>query len=223
MVGTFELDDGTVTADQMLSQLGASVPAGYTSPIYSDLPEERIFAAVSDDASTDSVTLLGSSSDDLLIAGQGDDYLYGGAGNDYLVGGDGNDVYTFGAGYGQDTIDNHSNTPDAFDVLSIDESDVTKLWFSQSQDDLVITLLGSDDQMTIKHWYSDPSSQLGLIATSGNQFYAGQVDNLVNAMASFGAPVGGDIALTNDQRAYVDYLLGAAPSGGGGSGGGMVS
>lgn len=223
MINTFELDDGTVTADQMLSQLGVSVPLGYTSPIYSDLPEERDFAAVSDDPSTDSVTLRGSSSDDLLIAGQGDDFLDGGAGNDYLVGGDGNDVYAFGAGYGQDTIDNHSNTPDAFDVLSIDESDVSKLWFSQSQDDLVITLLGSDDQVTVKHWYSDPSSQLGLIATNGHQFYAGQVDNLVNAMASFGTPVGGDIALTHDQRAYVDYMLGAAPVGGGGGGGGMVS
>jgi Ca2+-binding RTX toxin-like protein len=223
MIGIFKLEDGNVTADQILSQLGALVPVGYTSPIYSDLPEERDFAAVSDDASTDSITVRGSSSDDLLIAGKGDDYLSGGAGNDYLVGGDGNDVYAFQAGYGQDIIDNYSNTPDALDVLSIDESDVTKLWFHQSQDNLVITLLGSDDQMTIKHWYSDPSSQLGLITADRHQFYAGQVDNLVNAMASFGAPVGGDIALTNDQRMYVDYLLGAAPSGGGGSGGGMVS
>lgn len=171
---------------------------------------------MSDDATTDSVTLYGSSSDDLLIAGQGDDFLNGGVGNDYLVGGDGNDVYAFGTGYGQDTIDNHSNTPGAFDVLTIDESDVTKLWFSQSDNDLIITLLGSDDQMTVKNWYSDPSSQLGLITANGHDFYAGDVDNLLNAMAAFGAPVGGDIALTRDQRAYVDYMLGAGTGAGGG-------
>ena len=138
------------------------------------------------------------------------------AGNDYLVGGDGNDYYAFGPGFGQDIIDNHSNTPSALDVLEIEGSDVSKLWFAQSQDDLVVTLLGSSDQVTVKNWFSDSSSQLGLIAANGHQYEAAQVDNLVSAMASFGAPVGGDIALTNDQRAYVDYMLGVgAPSGGG--------
>ena len=216
MVGSFQLDDGLVTAQQMLQQLETSVAEGYYSPIYSDLPDERDFAAVSDTASQTDVSLYGSSSDDLLIAGQGNDSLDGGAGNDYLVGGGGDDTYIFGQGYGRDTINNHSGTSDSFDVLEINESDVTKLWFSQSSDDLVITLLGSDDQMTVENWFSDDSSRLALVAINRTQFDAGQVDQLVNAMAVFGAPAGGEMALSHDQRAYVDHMLGVGTGSGGG-------
>ncbi|KPW93228.1 calcium-binding protein [Pseudomonas syringae pv. coryli] len=231
MVSTFELDDGAVSAEQILQKLGATTSLGYTSPIYSDLPEERKFAAVSDDASIEAVSLMGSSSDDLFIAGQGDDFLDGKAGNDYLIGGDGNDVYAFGRNYGQDTIDNHSNSLGASDVLEIDVSDVRELWFSQSKDDLIVSVLGSDDNITVKNWFDSPANQLASIDAGGHQFDNGQVDNLVNAMASFGAPVGGDIALTREQRTSIDYMLGVSGVSGvsgasgvsGVSGGGMVN
>ncbi|QXG28093.1 calcium-binding protein [Pseudomonas viridiflava] len=216
MISTFELDDGAVSSEQILQKLGANRSLGYTSPIYADLPEERNFAAVSDDSSIDSVKLMGSSSDDLFIAGQGDDFLNGGVGNDYLIGGDGNDVYAFGLNYGQDTIDNHSNSLGASDVLELNVSDVRELWFSQSKDDLIVSILGSDDNVTVKNWFEGPANQLALIEAGGHQFDNGQINNLVNAMASFGAPAGGDIALTRDQRTSIDYMLGVGGVGGGG-------
>ncbi|MFA0939536.1 hypothetical protein ACDH53_19210 [Pseudomonas tremae] len=222
MVSTFELDDGAVSSEQILQKLGVTASLGYTSPIYADLPEERNFAAVSDDASIESVSLMGSSSDDLFIAGQGDDFLDGKAGNDYLIGGDGNDVYAFGRNYGQDTIDNHSNSLGASDVLEINMSDVRELWFSQSKDDLIVSILGADDNVTVKNWFDSPANQLALIEAGGRQFNNGQVNNLVAAMASFGAPVGGDVALTRDQRTSIDYILGVSGVSGV-SGGGVVN
>ncbi|MEF9672629.1 calcium-binding protein [Pseudomonas sp. PCH446] len=178
-------------------------------PVYTDLPESRDFASVSDSAVMSS-TINGSSSDDLLIGGQGDDSLYGGAGNDFLVGGDGNDVYAFDTNSGHDTIDNHSNTIGSFDVLSIFEQDARNLWFSQSSDDLVVTILGSDAQVTVKNWFVDDTSRLALIEVRNKGFYANQVDSLVSAMAIFGAPVGGTSIMTHDQRNVIDQMLGAA-------------
>lgn len=101
-------------------------------------------------------------------------------------------------------------------------SDVRDLWFSQSKDDLIVSILGGDDSIAVKNWFDSPANQLALIEAGGHQFNNGQVNNLISAMASFGSPIGGDVALTRDQRTSIDYMLGVSGVNGA-SGGGMVN
>ncbi|WP_155499093.1 hypothetical protein [Pseudomonas brassicacearum] len=223
MVNQFRLDDGNLSAEDIRAHLNIPMTTGYVSPVYSDEPDVNNFSTISDE-SGDSSYITGSSGDDLLIGGAGDDVIYGGYGNDYLIGGDGSDKYAMDKNSGRDVIDNHSNDSD-FDILEV-EGELSQLWLSRSDDNLVITLLDSDAEMTVKNWYSDVSSRLDGISVSASQssfFEASQVDSLVEAMAVFGVPTSGEIKLSISQRGYVDQLLGVGGTTPGGSGGGQVS
>ncbi len=223
MVNQFRLDDGNLSAEDIRVHLNIPMTTGYVSPVYSDEPDVNNFSTISDESGGSSY-ITGSSGDDLLIGGAGDDVIYGGYGNDYLIGGDGSDKYAMDKNSGRDVIDNHSNDT-AFDILEV-EGELSQLWLSRSDDNLVITLLDSDAEMTVKNWYSDVSSRLDGIAVSASQssfFDASQVDSLVEAMAVFGVPASGEIKLSISQRGYVDQLLGVGGTTPGGSGGGQVS
>jgi Ca2+-binding RTX toxin-like protein len=172
--------------------------------------------------------LSGGDGDDLLDGGSGNDLLYGGAGNDtlrgnvgndtlrgnagndYLIGGAGSDTYVFAVGDGQDVINNLSNTPDTdTDVLSLEGIVRENLWLSRNGDDLVIDVMGSEDSITIQDWYANSAQQLDVIQAVGSSLYANQVDSLVNAMAAFGAPAGGELNLTQTQRDQLNVVIAA--------------
>ncbi|WP_417585648.1 calcium-binding protein [Pelagibacterium sp.] len=146
---------------------------------------------------------------DSLDGGTGDDRLRGGIGNDYLIGGDGSDIYHFAAGDGQDKIDNLSSAATDNDILVIEGRAHSELWLSRQGNDLIIDLEGSDDSLTVLDWYANASQQLDSIQAAGSTLYATEVDNLVNAMAAFGAPVGGEISLNQSQRDQVNAVIAA--------------
>jgi Ca2+-binding RTX toxin-like protein len=95
----------------------------------------------------------GTAGDDHIIGTFRSDTIDGGAGNDLLEGGDGADIYVFGRGYGQDEIrESVSNA-----ILSEDDAlafrpgiTLADLGFSQVGNDLVISILGTADKITIK-------------------------------------------------------------------------
>ncbi|MGY2172776.1 calcium-binding protein [Pseudomonas gingeri] len=146
---------------------------------------------------------------DTLTGSSTNDRLQGGKGNDLLQGGDGADIYVFAAGDGQDTINNFSATPDDTDVLSIEGISTTNLWLSRDGNNLVIDVTGSDDRVTVKDWYLGSAQKIDIIQAGGASLYANAVDNLVNAMATFGAPAGGEINLTQSQREQLNTVIAA--------------
>lgn len=198
---------GQITADQLFGAFGLSNPDPLGSPTYRHLPDERSFGTVLAGQAGNQI-ILGSSDDDLIDGGAGNDTLRGNTGNDYLIGGAGSDTYVFAAGDGQDVINNLSNTPDTdSDVLSIADIGRENLWLSRQGDDLVIDVTGSEDRITIQDWYADPAQQLDVIQAGSASLYANQVDNLVNAMAAFGAPAGDEINLTSAQREQLNTII----------------
>ncbi|WP_148169570.1 S8 family serine peptidase [Pseudomonas chlororaphis] len=132
--------------------------------------------------------MYGLAGDDLLNAGMGDDTLSGGRGSDLLYGGGGNDTYLFNRGDGQDTIINGlaGMTPQAGKLLLGNDVNSRQLWFSRAGDSLVVEVIGTEDRVTLKDWYTRQSYRLEqILAGDGVALY--QVDGLVQAMAAYRA------------------------------------
>jgi len=99
---------------------------------------------------------IGGEGDDVLIGDAGNDTLDGGAGNDTLDGGEGDDTYLFGQGYGNDTITYTVADIDGFDVVAIGGGiTAADLGLSRSGDDLVISVSGGSDTLTISQYFID--------------------------------------------------------------------
>jgi Ca2+-binding RTX toxin-like protein len=98
--------------------------------------------------------LYGGTGKDVLYGGAGNDTLDGGEGNDTLVGGTGNDTYIFRAGSGKETIIDSDTTNGNFDTLKF-EADISKdsLDYRRVNRDLVITVKGTDDKITVTNYY----------------------------------------------------------------------
>ncbi|MBN8914496.1 MAG: hypothetical protein J0I31_02735 [Rhizobiales bacterium] len=137
--------------------------------------------------------LVGGLASDTLTGNTSNNVLNGGGGNDTLTGGGGSDTYIFSSGQQTEIIVNglSSNTGASGELdIAVDHDD---LWFVKNGNDLVIDVLGTSEQVTIKDWYKDTSStsweQLSKIAAQdGLQLTsAQQVNNLVQAMATFSA------------------------------------
>ena len=156
--------------------------------------------------------LYGGSGADTLKGANGADQLYGGSGNDLLVGGKGNDTYHYQAGDGYDKINNASNNyATESDTLSFDSvDDVDDLWFTKKNNHLDIYILGSSDHIRVNNWYKADKFQLDSVEAGGQTIDAVSIEQLVNAMAVFGAPSGGSIDLTSDEQQQVNTAIAAA-------------
>ena len=132
-------------------------------------------------------TLTGDANANTLDGSAGDDTLDGGAGNDILIGSAGNDTYKFGLGGGQDAIANGDADPNSTDILSFGSNIASdELWFSRSNDDLVISLLGTTDRVTVGNWYGDDASKIDeFVDGDGELLNRSEIDQLVSAMAGF--------------------------------------
>ena len=97
-----------------------------------------------------------------MLDGQwGDDVLDGGLGDDYLEGGyGGSDRYLFGFGFGRDTVQEDSGTAKGNDgdaiwlAAGVTEADVL---LTRAGDDLVLTLAGGADSMTVQGHFAGAS------------------------------------------------------------------
>ncbi|MDA7946093.1 MAG: hypothetical protein MPJ78_01305 [Hyphomicrobiaceae bacterium] len=92
-----------------------------------------------------------TSGDDLIRGFHGNDRLDGGAGNDRLEGWSGGDTYVFGTGYGQDTIHDIPIVDRIGDAVEFTaEITTSDLILSRSDDDLIISISGTSDTLTIE-------------------------------------------------------------------------
>jgi Ca2+-binding RTX toxin-like protein len=155
--------------------------------------------------------LLGGEGNDNLSGDAGDDILDGGAGNDNLNGNAGSDIYLFGTGSGQDNINNYDTSAGSMDVLRFtDGVSIEQLWFRKNGSSLDVSIIGTTDKATVSSWYSGSNYRLDQFQTTdGRTLLDGQVQNLVDAMAAFGVPPGGESSLTADQRAQLDVVIAA--------------
>ncbi|ADL52075.1 calcium-binding protein [Clostridium cellulovorans] len=115
--------------------------------------------------------LIGTENNDQLTGNIGNDLLDGGLGNDLLLGGKGNDTYIFKRGYGHDLIMDSDSTVGIIDTIIFGE-DITNsdLQFKRVGDNLRISIIGTDDYITISNYYYDEKYRIEKI-----QFYDGTI------------------------------------------------
>jgi Ca2+-binding RTX toxin-like protein len=156
-------------------------------------------------------TLIGNGAANTLTGCGGDDVLDGGAGADTLIGGRGDDTYRFGIGSGQDTVIETHRSLRSYDTVQLgDTIAADQVWLSRDGSDLMVSLIGTDDTMTVTDWYNGDRYRVEELRTAdGQALLAGKVDALVSAMAAFEPPAPGQTQLPDDYRAVLQPVIAA--------------
>ena len=171
------------------------------------------------DGGTGADILVGGSGADTLTGGADDDLIIGRGGNDAIYGGTGSDQYLYARGDGWDTLysadgqTGGSTTQTSFDVLMLDGG--------ISRRDVWLWLDGNDLRVGAGAWSGNSLSVAGgvtvsagsrdaldkIISSDGYALDASKIDQLVSAMAAFGAPGAGAITLTQQQHDAVSVVI----------------
>ena len=155
--------------------------------------------------------LTGSAFNDTLTGSAAANVLDGGAGNDTLTGGAGNDTYRMGRGQGSDTIVENDTTAGNSDT-ALFGSDIAanQLWFRQVGNNLEVSVIGSSDQFTLNNWYLGSQYHVEQFRTSdGRVLSDSNVQNLVQAMASFSPPAAGQTTLPPNYQSSLNAVIAA--------------
>ena len=153
-------------------------------------------------------SLNGSWGVDTLDGGAGADTLTGFAGADTLIGGTGNDTYRIGRGYEADTIIESDATAGNTDIAQfLAGVSADQIWFQQAGNNLEASIVGTTDKLVIKDWYLGSANHVEQFKTTdgAKTLLDSNVQNLVNAMASFAPPAAGQTTLPQN---YQDALAG---------------
>lgn len=145
----------------------------------------------------------GTTGNNTVTGTTGNDYFDLRGGTDIASGNGGSDIYQFRRGYGSLEINNATASATTA-VGNLDfGANITKndLWLSQSGSDLMINLLGTNDEVKVDGWFgSNGSAKLAEIQTmtAGSKVDSG-LSQLVSAMASFASDNPGFNPLTATQ------------------------
>jgi Ca2+-binding RTX toxin-like protein len=133
-------------------------------------------------------------------------------GSDVLNGGTGNDGYRFDRGDGMDVLVDYDSSANSDMLKFFNGVTYDQLWFAQNGNDLVVSVIGTADQVTIKDWSIGTAYQIEKISVSGTAgvVRAGEVQALVDAMASMTPPAMGETTLSSTQSAQLGAVLAAA-------------
>jgi Ca2+-binding RTX toxin-like protein len=105
-----------------------------------------------------------------LYGGSGNDTLFGGTGNHFLYGGIGTNTFTFGTGWGKDTIEDWTaGTNDQIDLTALSVCGV------HAATDLTQTITGGNDVITSSHTGTNSITLLlgvGAALTAGSFHFA---------------------------------------------------
>ncbi|MBF0169448.1 MAG: hypothetical protein HQL45_17730 [Alphaproteobacteria bacterium] len=194
------------------SNLGTTSFNGFTYTHYRDAVSHDLF--ITGGATVRFVdfpqTLIGGPLNDLLTGGAANDTIDGGLGTDTLAGGLGADIYKFGRGGSADTINNQGHGGEGDQVAFASGIATDQLWFARSGNDLLVSVIGSSDQVNVQGWYASVANHVDRFATTDGQVLLdSQVDNLVSAMAGFAPPAMGQTTLPQNYQDSLSPVIAA--------------
>ncbi|MEJ8849672.1 calcium-binding protein [Variovorax rhizosphaerae] len=149
-------------------------------------------------AGTAAINGTGNALNNVVTGNNSDNVLDGGTGNDWLYGNAGNDTYLLARGHGSDVVVEEDGTAGNVDIaLFGDDIAMDQLWFAKGTgNDLVVSVIGTEDKFTIKNWYAGNQHHVEQFRTSdGKVLLDTEVQNLVQAMAGFAPPAAAQTTL----------------------------
>ncbi|WP_345540069.1 calcium-binding protein [Variovorax defluvii] len=85
-----------------------------------------------------------------------------------------------------------------------------QLWFRQVGRDLELSIIGTNDKLTIGNWYAGSANQVEQFKVSDQAVLLyNQVDALVAAMAAFAPPAPGQTSLPPDYQTALNAVIAA--------------
>jgi len=198
--------EGNAGTDTLLGGGGQDTLSGGRDDdlLLGDLGDDLLYGQAGNDS------LYGDVGNDSLWGGAGDDQMTGGIGDDLLNGGTGSDRYVFARGDGADAlidVDPNLNVDSLRFTAGIDHD---QLWFTRLNNNLEVSVIGSEDSVTVRNWYLDSEHQIEQFqAGDGLMLVNTQVDQLVQAMAGFAPPPSGELELSTELHDQLDSVLAA--------------
>ncbi len=156
--------------------------------------------------------LIGNALNNTLNGNGGNDTMEGGAGNDTLVGGGGSDSYVLTRGMGHDTLVENDTSAGRIDVASFGaDIAANQLWFRHIGNDLVLDVIGTQDQAVFTNWYLGNAYHVEQFRSGdGKLLQDTQVQSLVNAMAGYAMPAEGQMTLTPEIQVALMGVMAAS-------------
>lgn len=149
--------------------------------------------------------IIGSGNDDVIDGGDGDDILSGYKGSDLLVGGHGNDTYRHQLNDGTTTI-SESDVEGENNTLELSSIIKEQVWFNTRNNDLIISILNSHDQIIINDWVVNQT----VIKSIKTEYFVLElisVNQLLEAMNEIGMPKHGSLILNTEQAQQINELI----------------
>ena len=222
---TYEANTGYLGADSfsvLVTDAGGATASSTVSLSIQDTTSSGLVGTSDGDimfSSADGETVEGLAGDDVLLGLAGDDTLNGGAGSDVLTGGGGSDVlaggagddrYEFRRGDGADTVDNAGESASGDLLVFRNGIDSDQVWFSRAGDNLVASIIGTTESVTVRDWYVGTGNRLDFETSDGMQLADAGVQALVDAMAGLSQPGLGETDLPAPQAAALAAVLASA-------------
>jgi Ca2+-binding RTX toxin-like protein len=233
---TFIVDNVNDLVNENAGEGVDTVRVGTTYVLGANLENVVLTGTASVDAYGNSLdnALKGNGAGNALVGGGGNDSLDGSGGADLLVGGAGDDTYYLNRGSGADLVVEWGGSLN--DVAQFGSGIAAdQLWFSRSGSNLIVQVIGTSDSMTMRNWYGSPTSILISFAnqlisspdsitnwfapsgyrtdwfktSDGRALQESQVQNLVNAMASFAPPAAGQTTLSPQYQSALSATIAA--------------
>jgi hypothetical protein len=109
-------------------------------------------------------------------------------------------------------IQENDSTLGNTDVLAIAAGiDSSQIWFRHIGNNLEMSVIGSSDKTTVKDWYLGTANHVEQFKTSdgAKTLLDSNVQNLVNAMASFAPPAAGQSTLPQNYQTALAPVIAA--------------
>ncbi|WKB50836.1 calcium-binding protein [Eleftheria terrae] len=154
-------------------------------------------------------TLWGNDGANLLKGGEGNDTYRGRGGNDtlYDTSTTSNDVYIWGRQGGADNVTDVGGT-DRLSILAGVTAD--QVWLRKNGNHLELSVIGTTDTLTVTNWYLNPANRLeSFVLADQKALSAANVQKLVDAMASFAPPAGGQTTLPPNYQSSLGATIAA--------------
>ena len=153
--------------------------------------------------------------DNFIQTGNDQDYISVGSGNNTITAGSGDDNIVLSGGNNEIAMDsagttriNNADSNGGEDSLVLDGASAEDLWFYREMSHLMIRNLADEHSVTVENWFDSPDNQIDQVMTDEMVLHQTQIDQLIQAMATFNVDTGaGEIVLNPEQKDHLSSII----------------